>query len=389
MGFFLFLSTGSCSPVIAVKNVSDKQSFCKSNTNEDDDCESADGDNVNNYNNINAEPSLCKSSNNLNVTAKHVTAAVIPTAPKQLIHRDVHPENNSSKSVNDSLKNVVMSASDSSVFVVKEQKSFCTDHCVKVELESSSEKASPHSNNLLNSTNGSFVNRPLNKNLATSCKVKDMIKNVCNAKQVQHNSLLKNSENFETTKTPPESPSPKTVSTCAVSLAVSPTVMSKSPSKNMVKMQYMPVENVRKCSPFKEDIPVMKNESGSNRLDCEFSQKSNNSTKWTKATVSPFTYSQDDQAINLTVTKKTVKPEPNEMVSASESSDILQDNLIKTSENSYTPTSNVIGVCHPNPIAMNKIKNSPTVSSVNNFSSISVLNQPASEQSTEVHILHR
>lgn len=380
----LFLSTGSCSPVIAVKNVSDKQSFCKSNTHEEDDCEDTDGDNVNNYNNINTEPSLCKSSNNLNVTAKHVTAAVIPTAPKQLIHREVHPENNSSRSVNDSLKNVVTSVSDSSVFVVKEQKSFCTDHCVKVEVESSN-----LSNNLLNSTNGSFINRPLNKNLATSCKVKDMIKNVCNAKQVQHNSLLKNSENFEVTKTPPESPSPKAVSTCAVSLTVSPTVMSKSPSKNMVKMQYMPVENVRKCSPFKEDIPVMKNESGNNRLDCEFSQK-NNSTKWTKATVSPFTYSQDDQAINLTVTKKTVKPEPNETVAVSESLDVLHDNLIKTSENSYTtPTSNVIGVCHPNPIAMNKMKNSPTVSSVNNFSSISVLNQPASEQSTEVHILHR
>lgn len=395
----MFLSTGSCSPVIAVKNVSDKQSFCKSNTttNEDEECEEENnGDNNvnNNYSNMNTEPSsVCKSSNNLNVTAKHVTAAVIPTAPKQLIHRDVHPDNNSLR--NDSLKNVVVtSASDSSVFVVKEQKSFCTDHCVKVEMDSSNEKAS---NSLLNSTNGSFVNRPLNKNLATSCKVKDMIKNVCNAKQVQHNSLLKNSENFDVTKTPPESPSPKTVSTCAVSLSVSPTVMSKSPSKNVVKMQYVPVDNVRKCSPFKEDMPVMKNESGTNRLDCEFSQKNSNSTKWTKATISPFTWqgnnSQDDQAMNLTVTKKVVKPEPNETVAISESSDVLQDNLIKTSENSYTttPTSNVIGVCHPNqnPIAINKMKNSPTVSSVNNFSSISVLNQPASEQSTEVHILHR
>ena len=387
MDLFIYFLTGS-SPVIAVKNVSDKQSFCKSNTNEEDD---DDGDNVNSNNsyNSNTESTLCK-SNNITVTAKHVTAAVIPTAPKQMIHRDIHPETSSTKSVHESLKNV---NSDSSVFM-KEQKNFCIEHCVKVELESSNEKTSPNSNNILNSFNGSTFtnNRSLNKNLATSCKVKDMIKNVCNAKQVQHSSLQKNSENFETTKTPPESPSPKAISSSAVSLTVNPTIMSKNPNKNPVKMQYLPVDNIRKCSPFKEDVPVMKNEPANTRLDCEFSQKNN--TKWTKATVSPFTWqgnnnTQDDQAINLTVSKKTVKPEPSETV-VSESSDILQDNLKSTSENTCTTSSNVIGVCHPNPIAVNKMKNSPAVSSVNNFATISVLNnQPASEQSTEVHILHR
>lgn len=352
----------SSSSVITTSEESDKdESICKSNTNT-------------------VESPLSKS----NVIVKHVTAAVIPTAPKQTIHRDIHPE---STTVHDS---TVVNA-DQSVFV-KEQKSFCTDNCIKLELVEPLTEKTLTPNSFSNSTN-SFSNRSSNKNLATSCKVKDMIKNNCKQmyiEKVPDISPVKNCE-LEANKIPSNSPSLKDISTSGLSMMVNPIVISKSPNKSNVKMQYAPLDNVRKCSPFSEDNLVMKSETINSRLDCDLAQKTNPS--WTKATVSPFNWqgnsSQDEQAINLTVSKKVVKPEPNEST-ISELPDTLQGNLKISSENNALSNSGIIGVCHPNPtpIAMNKMKTSPAVSSISNFASISLLNQPA-EQATEVHILHR
>lgn len=361
--------------MITITDVSDKssfdQSFCNSNK-------------------TSIESQFSKSNNALMV--KHVTAAVIPTAPKQTVHRDIHPETNcTSVTALDSSKSIVNAEQSS---YIKEQKRMCTENCVKLEsIESSvTEKAAMVSNNFSGCTNGSFSNRTINKNPSTSCKVKDMIKNTCSVKQTfvekfQNSSPLKNAE--PETKVPPNTPSPKEISSTTLSSAVNPMVASKSPNKNTGKLQYLPLDNVRKCSPFKEDMPAMKAEAVTSRLDCEFMPKT--SSNWTKATVSPFNWqgsnSQDEQAINLTVSKKIVKPEPNETVAVVESTDI---NLKIPSENGTISNSGVIGVCHPNPnpIAMNKIKTPSSVSAISNYASISVLNQPA-EQSTEVHILHR
>lgn len=375
--FFSF-ATGS-SPVITVTDVTEKspvdQSLCKSSK-------------------TNSESPSSKLSNSL--TMKHVTAAVIPTAPKQTVHREVHPETICSASMPDHSKGIVNSEQS---MLMKEQNNFCTDNNVKLEfIESSSIEKSQVPNSFPSPANSSYCSRVINKNLSTSCKVKDMIKNnTCSAKQMpterdQELSPSKNSD-FDSGKILSNSPTPssKLNTTVGISTAVSPTIMSKSNCKSG-KAQCVPLDNVRKCSPFKEDTPVMKSEAINSRLDCEFTQKTN--ANWTKARVSPFNWqtnnSQDDQAINLTVSKKAVKPEPNEIVAVAQTQDIQQTNIKIATENTTIANSGVIGVCHPNPspIAMNKIKATPAMSSISNFASISVLNQPA-EQSTEVHILHR
>lgn len=327
-----FISPLGDSPVIPEKNESD-QSFSKPNYST-------------------TESSVCR-PNNSNVTMKHVTAAVIPTAPK----RDIHPE--------------LTTLQDPCAFV-KEQKTFCPDSCVKTELvELSAEKK--------NVIPASCNNILLGKNTLTNSKVKDMIKNVCAVKQVcTEKPLLKNDET-ETNKLS----SPKAVVTLELSASVSPMVALKSNSNT----QYVPTNS----SPFDEGSPVLKSETTNSRQDCEFTQKSN----WTRATVPPFSWqssgiTQDDQAMNLTVSKKLVKPEPTEMLAISELPEALQSNSKITSENCALSNSGIVGVCHPNPstIAVSKMKVSPAVSSISNFASISVLNQPT-EQSTEVHILHR
>lgn len=361
---------GGSSSVITVTDVNDKssvdESFCSS------------------HKNI-VESQLSKLNNCAIV--KHVTAAVIPTAPKQAVHRDIHPETNCS--VSELPTKTLVSVEQSAV--VCDQKKTYSENCVKLELQELAEKASIIPNSSPCSANTSLSNKSLIKNPSTCCKVKDMIKNTCSAKQIciekfQDSSPSK-STNSDTNKIPSSTPSLK--GTTTLSTVVNPMIVSKSVCKNNEKMQCLPMDSGKKCNPFKEDAISMKTEAVNARLDCEFAQKSN--SNWTKATVSPFNWqgnsSQDEQAINLTVSKRAVKPEPSEVFATTE---MAETNLKVPPENTMTSSSGVIGVCHPNPtpIAMNKLKAPSSVSSISNYSSISVLNQPT-EQSTEVHILHR
>ncbi|GFY42262.1 protein winged eye [Trichonephila inaurata madagascariensis] len=311
---------------------------------------------------------------------KHVTAAVIPTAPKQSVLREGHMDINCS-----SVQDVTKESSNSELSEINNFNS--ENHNVKLELNditNHSEKSAvvPMCQSLSPVCN-SFPQKAQNKNPSTSCKVKDMIRNVSSSKQFNGEKLSeispsKNSEidNYSKALLPN---SPKSVPS-NVSNSISPTNLVKSPCQTG-KLPPMSVGNAS---------PIMKAEMVSTRLDCEFSQKS---TSWTKATVLPFNWqnnnAHDDQAINLTVSKKPVKPEPNEVpLNVPSNQDAEQSPLKIGSENAVS--SGVIGVCHPNPspVAVNKVKGTPAVSSISNFSAISVLNQPT-EQSTEVHILHR
>ncbi|KAG8183272.1 hypothetical protein JTE90_006467 [Oedothorax gibbosus] len=318
-----------------------------------------------------------KSCNIPSVPFKHVTAAVIPTAPKQAVHREVHPEINC-MSVQDLTKEYPTMPSSEATALNSEK------HNVKVE---SNEVSSVSEKNvtLLNQSSipvcsATSMLKSQNKNLSTSCKVKDMIRNVSSAKHSAGDKLpeVSPSKNCESDGCSrgllPNSPS-KPVPFNVLPNSMSPTNLTKSPFQTANK-------------PTMSSSPVMKAEAVGMRQDCEFTQKS---ASWTKATVMPFSWQNnsghDDQAINLTVSKKPFKPELNEALNQHSET---QQSSVKISAESAVTNTEVIGVCHPNlnPVAVNKVKGTPAVSSISNFSAISVLNQPA-EQSTEVHIMHR
>ncbi|KFM66446.1 hypothetical protein X975_05431, partial [Stegodyphus mimosarum] len=340
----------------------------------------------------NSETPPAKLTNSSSASLKHVTAAVIPTAPKQTVHREIHPETNCSSSMQDLSKN---NANNEQAVIVPETNIYAERQNVKVEVIESNglpDKIPSAQSQLTSPVCATYSNKPLSKNPSTSCKVKDMIKNSCSVKQlsaerVSDISPSKSLDSDACNKT--SQPNSPTVSSCVVSSVVSPTVISKSMCKSG-NTPFSAIDNARKCSPFKEDLPVMKAETVSARLDCEFSQKS--TSGWTKATVLPFNWQNgsghDDQAINLTVSKKSVKPEPSE-TTTTQNSEISQASVKLGTESTTGSNSGVIGVCHPNPNPNpSKIKGASSVSSISNFASISVLNQPT-EQATEVHIMHR
>lgn len=318
-----------------------------------------------------------KSCNVPPVPFKHVTAAVIPTAPKQAVHREIHPETNC-LSVQDLTK-------ENSTISVSEVNSFSSEnHNVKLESSDTSAHSDKTAVSLSQSSSPVCSATPTlksqNKNLSTSCKVRDMIRNASSLKQSQGEkvpeaSTSKNAENDGCSRgLLPNSPS-KSVPFNVLPSSVSPTNLTRSPRQTTNK------------SPMATS-PIMKAEMTNARQDCEFSPRS---ASWTKATVMPFSWQNnnghDDQAMNLTVSKKPVKPEPNETLIQNQDTRQLSAKL--SPENALT-NSEIIGVCHPNPspVAVNKVKGTPAVSSISNFSAISVLNQPV-EQSTEVHIMHR
>ncbi|GBM74130.1 BAH and coiled-coil domain-containing protein 1 [Araneus ventricosus] len=330
------------------------------------------------------EPVPEKLPNSIAPTIKHVTAAVIPTAPKQAVLREGPTEicyppapENSKEIINPELS------------VCSEINFSSENHSVKLELSDSSnlsEKpvAIPMCHASISPVCNSLPQKPLIKSPSTSCKVKDMIRNVNSSKQFNGEKLTEISpskgsdvENYSKSLLPnsPTMTVPSSVSNC-----VSPTNLVKNPCQT----GKMPPISVGSAS------PIMKAEMVNTRLDCEFSQKSGS---WTKATVLPFNWQNnsmhDEQAINLTVSKKPVKPEPNEPLSSAQNQDVEQSLVKATTENTIA-TNGIVGVCHPNPspVAVNKVKGTPAVSSISNFSSISVVNQPT-EQATEVHILHR
>ncbi|XP_054717685.1 uncharacterized protein LOC129227065 [Uloborus diversus] len=367
-----YQKSSSDSPTITITDTSDKtlEQSCISNRN--------------------CAENLSKPITNSSVGIKHVTAAVIPTAPKQAVLRDVHPETNCLSSVQDQSKVLANSEHLSNSSEINQ--TFSERQNVKLEMSDSpslSEK-NMSQNPIPTAVASSYPNKIANKSLSTSCKVKDIIKNSCPLKQTPTDRLqdvlpLKVTES-DTCNRMLMPNSPSNLSSCVTTTTASPTIMAKSPTKPG-KGQFVPIEAARKCSPFKEDAPVMKAELA-NRLDCEFSQKSNN---WSKATVMPFNWqnnAHDDQAINLTVTKKIVKPEPSELIT-SHAQEITQSSMKLSSESTLLTNAGVIGICHPNPspIAMGKVKTAPAVSSISNFSAISVLNQPTEQTTAEVHIL--
>ncbi|GIY81786.1 BAH and coiled-coil domain-containing protein 1 [Caerostris extrusa] len=325
-----------------------------------------------------------KLPNSIPPTIKHVTAAVIPTAPKQALIRESHIDNNYT-----SMQDITKESSNSELTNANDVNNFNSDnHNVKLELNDPSNHSEKHvgitlCQSSLNPVCNSVSQKSQNKSPSTSCKVKDMICNVNSSKQlngtkISEISLSKSSEENYSKTLLPNSPLKSVPSN--VSNSISPTNLVKNSCQNG-KVSSLSVGSAS---------PIMKAEIVNQRLDCEFSQKS---TNWTKATVMPFNWqnsnAHDDQAINLTVSKKPVKPEPNEPLSMVQNQDVEQSSL-KISSESNISTNGVVGVCHPNlnPVAVNKVKGTPAVSSISNFSSISVLNQPA-EQATEVHILHR
>ncbi|GIY47244.1 protein winged eye [Caerostris darwini] len=330
------------------------------------------------------DPVSEKLPNSIPPTIKHVTAAVIPTAPKQALIRESHIDNNYT-----SMQDITKESSNSELTITNDVNNFNSDnHNVKLELNDPSNHSEKHvgiplCQSSLNPVCNSVSQKSQNKSPSTSCKVKDMICNVNSSKQlngtkISEISLSKSSEENYSKTLLPNSPLKSVPSN--VSNSISPTNLVKNSCQNG-KVSSLSVGSAS---------PIMKAEMVNQRLDCEFSQKS---TNWTKATVMPFNWqnnnAHDDQAINLTVSKKPVKPEPNEPLSMVQNQDVEQSSL-KISSESNISTNGVVGVCHPNlnPVAVNKVKGTPAVSSISNFSSISVLNQPT-EQATEVHILHR
>ncbi|CAL1267977.1 unnamed protein product [Larinioides sclopetarius] len=330
------------------------------------------------------EPVPEKLPNSIPPTIKHVTAAVIPTAPKQAVLREGPTEicypplpENSKETINPETS------------VCSEINLSSDNHSVKLEMSDSSnltEKpvAIPICHASISPVCNSLPQKPLIKSPSTSCKVKDMIRNVNSSKQFNGEKLTEilpskasDAENYSKSLLPN---SPTTTVPSSISNCISPTNLVKNPCQN----GKIPPMSIGSAS------PIMKAEMVNTRLDCEFSQKP---SSWTKATVLPFNWQNnsmhDDQAINLTVSKKSVKPEPNESLSSAQNHE-LEQSLVKATTENTTTTNGVVGVCHPNPspVAVNKVKGTPAVSSISNFSSISVVNQPT-EQATEVHILHR
>ncbi|KAF8773684.1 BAH and coiled-coil domain-containing protein 1 [Argiope bruennichi] len=296
------------------------------------------------------EPVPEKLPNNILPTIKHVTAAVIPTAPKQAVLREGPIEINYPPAPENSKENINHEPVCSEINFNSE------NHNVKLEMNdpsnlSDKSVAIPMCRSSISPVCNSFSQKPLAKSSATSCKVKDMIRSVNSSKQFNGEKLTE-----------------------------------ISPSKNSDVENYS--KSILPNSPTKTMPSSVSNCVESYKLG----EKSLPDRSWTKATVLPFNWQNnmhDDQAINLTVSKKPVKPEPNESLSSAQNPDIEQSSMKAMTENTVT-TNGVVGVCHPtpSPVAVNKVKGTPAVSSISNFSSISVVNQPT-EQATEVHILHR